>query len=260
MGEKSSNQSTGYQTLNISTKDDLCFIQLYRPEAKNTLNDLLIEEFRQALLSCHSTAKILIIEGLSDIFCFGADLQALANTPSEIQSGPEPLYDLWYQLTTGPFVTVAHVRGKANAGGVGFVAACDLVLADSKAEFSLPELLFGLMPACVLPFLIRRIGYQKAHAMTLMTKPISSEEAYRWGLVDAYAEDSQALLNQHLLRLRRLSKTAIGRYKNYLNKLDVSLAAAKPNALAANQVVFSDPNNLSKINRYVNTGQFPWEA
>nr|WP_269820011.1 enoyl-CoA hydratase-related protein [Bacillus velezensis] len=42
--------------------------------------------------------------------------------------------------------------GVANAGGIGFVAASDIVIADDTAVFSLSELLFGLFPAMVLPF------------------------------------------------------------------------------------------------------------
>jgi len=123
------------------------------------------------------------------------------------------------RLATGPYVTIAHVRGTANAGGVGFVAASDIVLADETAQFSLSELLFGLYPACVMPFLIRRIGFQKANYFTMMTKPISAMLACEWGLVDAVEPVSEVLLRRHLQRLRRLSKTAIRRYKTYMSRI-----------------------------------------
>src|SRR6185503_19576776 len=122
------------------------------------------------------------------------------------------MYDLWLRMATGPYVTIAHVRGTANAGGVGFVAASDIVLADETAQFSLSEMLFGLMPACVMPFLIRRIGFQRAHYMTLMTQPISVNQAYGWNLVDAHEKLSDALLKRHLMRLKCLSKNSIVRY------------------------------------------------
>ena len=175
------------------------------------------------------------------------------------EQNPEPLYDLWVKLATGPYITISHVRGKANAGGVGFVAASDIVLADQTAQFSLSELLFGLFPACVLPFLIRRIGFQKAHYLTLMTKPVSVQQAHAWGLVDAYEAQSESLLRKHLLRLRRLSKTGIRRYKRYMNGLHDSLLQSKSLAVAANKEIFSEPRNLQGIFRYVETGQFPWE-
>jgi polyketide biosynthesis enoyl-CoA hydratase PksH len=167
---------------------------------------------------------------------------------------------LWLQLALGPYVTVAHVRGKANAGGLGFVAACDIVLADESALFSLSELLFGVYPACVLPFLIRRVGFQRAHYLTLMTQPVAVRQAHDWGLVDAFEKDSEALLRKHLLRLRRVSKTAIGRYKDYANRINGNLVEAKPMAVAGNIEAFSDPTNIAAISRYVDTGAFPWES
>lgn len=248
-----------YQTIKVRFQEPISFLQFHRPEANNTINELLVEECRQALAACAETSTIVVLEGLPEVFCFGADFQGMAGA-GEKEQNPGPLYDLWLQLATGPYITISHVRGKANAGGLGFVAASDIVLADETAQFSLSELLFGLMPACVLPFLIRRIGFQKAHYMTLMTQPVSVQQAQTWGLVDAYEAQSEALLRRHLLRLRRLSKTAIMRYKNYMNKLNDELQQSKPLALAANLEVFSDPRNLQGIIRYVETGKFPWEA
>jgi polyketide biosynthesis enoyl-CoA hydratase PksH len=152
------------------------------------------------------------------------------------------------------------VRGTANAGGVGFAAACDIVLADTTAVFSLSELLFGLFPACVMPFLVRRIGLQKAHYLTLMTQPVSVQQAHAWGLVDGFDERSTDLLRRHLLRLRRLSKPAIHRYKAYLSEMDGSLERARAGALAANRQIFSDRGNWQNVVRYVERGLLPWEA
>lgn len=255
--------TTDCETLRVRFEDDICYVQIYRPEANNTINDRLVEECGQLLELCRENAKIVILEGLPEVFCFGADFQRmhadLQSTSHEVQQDPEPIYDLWLQLATGPYVTIAHVRGKANAGGIGFVAACDVVLAHDKAVFSLSELLFGLIPACVLPFLVRRIGLAKAHHMTLMTQPISAEQAVAWGLVDACEANSDDLLRKYLLRLRRLSKQSIDRYKTYMNSLSDILTASKPHALATNRAVFSDASNLQKIARYVETGKFPWE-
>ncbi len=252
-----------FQTIEVRSEDALYRIRFNRPEARNTINDRLIEECHQALDEAESNATVVILEGSPEIFCFGADFQgmqaaaAAGNGPKE--SNPEPLYALWQRLATGPFATVAHVRGLANAGGIGFVAACDVVVADVGARFSLSELLFGLLPACVLPFLIRRIGHQRAHYLTLMTQPISAEQALQWGLADAIGPDSEAILRKHLLRLRRLSKPALTRYKNYQSDLSGFLTTWKPQAIAANQAVFADRRNMEGILRYVETGKFPWE-
>lgn len=256
--------SRAYETIRVRFEEEICFAQIHRPQAGNAINDRLVEELAETLSVCDAAAKVVVLEGLPDVFCSGADFGEIQTRFEQdernAQQNPEPLYELWRRIACGPYVAVAHVRGRVNAGGVGFVAACDVALSEEKAVFSLSELLFGLMPACVLPFLIRRTGYAKANYMTLMTQPVSAAQAAHWGLVDACEADSENLLRKHLLRLRRLSKDAIRRYKRYAGALDGALLSAKPQALQANIEVFSDRANLAKIARYVKTGKFPWEA
>lgn len=254
----------GLETLKVRFQDDVCFVQIHRPEANNTINDRLIAEFNALLDQHQARIRIVVLEGLPEVFCFGADFKALQQDIARGVDGPlfdpAPMYDLWLRLATGPFVSVAHVRGAANAGGIGFVAACDIVLCDQSASFGLSELLFGLMPACVLPFLIRRIGPAKANTMTLLTEPVPAQTALDWGLVDEMSADSVNLLRRKLLRLRRLPASGIQRYKRYMDGWSGDLVQARPRAVAANVEVFSDPDNLAKIARYVSTGAFPWEA
>jgi polyketide biosynthesis enoyl-CoA hydratase PksH len=252
-----------FSALRVRFDDDIAYLQIHRPEANNAINDRLVAEFTAAMDICDARAKIVVVEGLPEVFCFGADfaeLQKSFDDDGVPQQDPGPLYALWRRLATGPFVSIAHVRGKANAGGIGFVAACDIVLADSAAVFSLSELLFGLMPACVLPFLVRRIGFARANYMTLSTQPVTVQTAHEWGLVDAFEDNSENLLRKNLLRLRRLNKNSVARYKRYMASIEASLDAAEPKALAANLDVFTDVENLQRISRYVKTGQFPWEA
>lgn len=251
-----------YETIKVEFQESVCLLQIDRPEAKNAINAQLIAECNAVLAACEESATVLVLSGSPEVFCFGADFKAIADgsrSSDEQDDGPGPMYDLWLRMATGPYVTISHVRGQANAGGVGFVAASDIVLADESAQFSLSELLFGLYPACVLPFLIRRIGFQKANYLTLTTQPISAKQALEWGLVDAVDANSEVLLRRYLQRLRRLSKTAIRRYKTYMSQTGLPLHDLKPAALAANVEVFSDADNLLAITRYVERGVFPWE-
>lgn len=252
-----------WETVRVRWDDDVCFAQIHRPEAGNTIGGRLIDELTAVLDRCEQAAKIVVLEGSPEVFCLGADFNELERSRGgEVPGGQDAaaLYDLWQRLASGSFISVAHVRGRVNAGGVGFVAACDVVVSEEKAVFSLSELLFGLMPACVLPFLIRRIGFARANYMTLMTQPITAKQAAEWGLVDVCDESSENALRKQLLRLRRLTKPAITRYKRYMNGLEESLPRARIKAVQANRAVFGDADNLERIALYVTTGRFPWEA
>ncbi|MCP4134676.1 MAG: enoyl-CoA hydratase/isomerase [bacterium] len=252
-----------YKTVEVRFDESVCFLQFNRPEADNTINELMIEECGQVLEACEESITVIVLEGLPEVFCLGADFSEIhreLKRKEQTEPNPEPLYELWLKLTTGPYITISHVRGKANAGGIGFVAASDIALADDKAVFSLSELLFGLFPACVLPFLIRRIGFQKAHYLTLTTSPIPARRAYELGLIDVYESESDSLVRKHLLRLRRLSKTGILRYKRYMSRLYDLPLQSKSEAVKANKEIFSDPQNIEGIFRYMEEGKFPWEA
>ncbi|MGG2476847.1 enoyl-CoA hydratase-related protein, partial [Rhizobium sp. BR5] len=52
---------------------------------------------------------------------------------------------------------IARINGRVLAGGLGLVAACDLVYAADHAEFGLPEVRVGLFPAMVAAKLLAKI-------------------------------------------------------------------------------------------------------
>jgi polyketide biosynthesis enoyl-CoA hydratase PksH len=199
----------------------------------------------------------VVLEGGADVFCAGGDFESVAENGAT--GDPEPLYDVWLKLSQGPFIVISLVTGRANAGGVGFIAASDIVIAGQNASFALSELIFGLFPACVLPFLIGRIGRQRAHYMTLSTKAVSAADAQAWGLADVVCDDPEIALRQHLGRLRQLRKPAISEYKAYLAACTGKPDEDKRSALAANRKMFSDPAVLDGIRRYVTELKFPWE-
>lgn len=227
--------------------------RLLRPE----IDAALVHALRDVVAQCEAgQGTVLVLEGGAEAFCVGGDLQATAGGGDY---DPAPLYDLWQRLSDGPFVSVALVRGRATAGGVGLAACCDIVLADRTANFSLPEMLFGLHPACVMPFLMRRVGAQLAHYLTLTTMPLNAAAALSCGLADAIDDDAEPLLRSHLVRLRRLSRDGVAGYKAHRARQDDSISRSRDAALAANRAMFADPVVRENISRYVTAAKFPWE-
>ncbi|MFF5521788.1 enoyl-CoA hydratase/isomerase [Streptomyces coeruleorubidus] len=254
-----------YSTLRVHRQGSVLFARIHRPEAGNAINATLVHELDDVLTraarSQHTT--VVVLEGLPEVFCFGADFGVIsdaARTGRDTSFDPEPMFELFRRMAYADVLTVAHVRGRTNAGGVGLVAACDVVIADESATFSLSELLFGLIPAVVLPYLIRRTGFQRAHYLAATTQTIDARQAHEWGLVDALGTPSEALLKRHLQRLGRLSKKGVARYKAYLRELSPLTEHTKDVALATNRRVFGDPDNVRAIRRYTEEGVFPWET
>ncbi|SFR72265.1 enoyl-CoA hydratase/isomerase [Anaeromicropila populeti] len=246
-----------YESLNVIFKDKVCFIHM---NGNNTICEKLVKEFLNVLQKCEEKVTIIVIEGTQEVFCFGADFNEIKEQVENnyAKNYQDLLYTLWYKLATGPYITIAHVCGKANAGGIGFVAACDIVLANKSAKFSLSEMLFGIYPACVMPFLIVRVGFQHANYMTLLTRAVSAEKAYEWGLVDEVSENSKSVLGIYLLRLKYLAKSSICEYKAYMTKYRSILSENKEYAIEANRNMFSNPITLDNIVKYLDNGKLPW--
>jgi polyketide biosynthesis enoyl-CoA hydratase PksH len=259
---ESNRKFSNYGTIEVRFEESVCYLQFNRPASSNAINAQLVAECTEVITACEEMATIVVLSGLPEAFCLGADFNEVTkgcHPEYAAYEGPGPMYDLWLKLATGPFVVISFVRGKANAGGLGFIGASDIVLADETAQLSLSELLFGLYPACVLPFLIRRVGFQKAHFLTLSTQAVSAKQAYEYGLIDAFEPQGEQLLRRHVMRLRRLSRIALKRYKTYMGRLGTPLAEHREAAIAGNLEVFTDENNLRAISRYVQEGIFPWE-
>lgn len=242
----------------LSIDGRVALLRLNRSESGNSISARMVAELWEALDEAEARCSVLVLEGGHEVFCVGADLSEYSGL-EEAPDDPGALYRLWVRMATGPLLTVAHVRGRVMAGGVGFVAASDIAICGLEATFALSELLFGLYPAMVLPFLIRRIGRQHAHYLTCITQPIGAQQAEQWGLVDEATSDTRRALSRCLSRLTRVPIEAIQTYKDYLNEVTGPICAHEARAVRANREMFLEPSNLRRISDFTTLGLMPWE-
>src|SRR4051812_27966939 len=130
----------------------------------------LVELGRALLAASRDDAiRVLLLEGAEGVFCRGLDAAVALETRgvAEEARAAHAFASCLRALRFGGKPTIAAVDGEALGGGVGLVAACDLVLATERATFALPELLFGLLPATILPLLHERMPPQKARLLAL---------------------------------------------------------------------------------------------
>lgn len=251
-----------YQTLRLKREKLAVRLQIYRPEASNSINGCLIDEMLVVMreLEQDTSVKVVALEGLPEVFCTGMDFDEVAR---DIRAArlehfdPDAYFSLLKLFSQTSKVVVSLIEGKVNAGGIGFVASSDLAIASEKAVFSLSEALFGLLPACVLPFLVRRTGFQKAHWLTLTTQSISAKRAYEIGLVDEYG-DVQDLFRRYLLRISRLEPRTVQNLKAYMNTLWEIGTETQQRAVDRITSLVHDPEVQGNIQHYVAEGVFPW--
>ena len=111
---------------------------------------------------------------------------------------------------------ICCVSGEVRGGGVGLACACDIVCATRGALFNLSEVLFGLAPANVFPYLLGyRVTPQKARYLALSTRELAAEEALCFGIVDELSdrEKMETTLKNRIRQLMRCSPAALARVK-----------------------------------------------
>ena len=253
--------NTTYQSVLVDERRSVLTIKLNRPEEGNSINTIMVEELMTILneVEKNQQIKVVVLEGEENVFCTGMDFKALANGADEkIEADANAYYNLLQFLSLSSKVTIAKVDGKVNAGGIGLVAACDIVIASEKATFGLSELLFGLLPACVMPFLIKRTGPQKAKWLALITEGISAQRSFEIGLVDEVTDNTKDTLRRCILRLTRLENQAVFNLKDYMSKLWI--IKNETQTLAVNQIasLVQTKEVHDNIVNFIEKGKFPW--
>lgn len=164
-------------------------VSLNRPEQRNALDRILIEELRAALAELRGRAELraLILRGEGSTFCAGADLtemQQLGGADERTnRAAAAALADLLRQLYTFPRPTLARVQGAAIGGAVGLVAACDIGVAAAGAVFGFSEVRLGLLPAVISPYLVRKVQPARLRELMLSGERFHAESAQAIGLI-----------------------------------------------------------------------------
>jgi polyketide biosynthesis enoyl-CoA hydratase PksH len=255
---------SSFQTITLSESAPARTLTLNRPQQRNAITAEMLCELHAALdvVVSDSHNRVLLIEGAPSVFCTGMDMAAMASRfdAPPAQDDTPTFMSLLKRIATMPRSVVAVVDGQVLAGGVGLAAACDLVIASPRARFALSEALWGLLPAQVMPYLVRRVGYQVAHAMTLSTTPVDAAEALQTRLVDELAEDLPAAVRTRLRRLVRLHPQTIADLKAYMRKMWFLNEQIEQLATSEFERLIQEPRIQANIRNFAEHGQLPWDA
>ena len=220
--------------LEIERRGSAAWLWLNRPELRNALNDLVLNSISNSLqqLEKDSTCRVIVLAGRGQAFCAGGDLsrmeQAAKLTKAKSKAEAGRFAKLLFRMHTFPKPLVARVHGAAFAGGMGLVAACDLVVAAEEAEFCLPEVRIGLVPAMISPYIVRAMGETQARRYVLTGERFSAREAERIGFVHecVAAAELDARVEKFAAQLAQAGPQALARSKKLLAK--VGKAAITP--------------------------------
>ncbi len=165
-------------------------VWLARPEKNNAYNAQMIAELTEGAkaLTMDESVRVIVIRGEGRHFQAGADLAWIDGlrglSPDESIAVSQRTTDAVYGLMTVPKPTVALIHGGCFGGGTGIAAACDIVIADETAMFSLTEARWGLTALPIVPLLLSRIGPGRLRRYSLSCERFDARRAFEIGLVD----------------------------------------------------------------------------
>jgi methylglutaconyl-CoA hydratase len=88
---------------------------------------------------------------------------------------------------------IGRIQGAAIGGGVGLVSVCDFAIATEETQFSLSEVRLGIVPACIGPFVVAKIGASHARSLFVSAERFTGQKALAIGLVHEVVKDEAAL-------------------------------------------------------------------
>lgn len=217
--------------LELLVTNAVASIRFRRPDRANAYKPSWsprITDFVRSL-DTNDEVRCVLVSGEGRNFQAGGDLEALDfgdSTPlEERQNRFAEAIATWNELISAiresrkPFV--ASVQGACAGGGLGLVAACDLVIAAEDATFILAQPRNGFsIDSTTTYFLPRQIGLKKAMEWALLGPSIKASEAARLGLVnftvpaELLPEETEKLVD----RLAQGPTRAIGLNKMLINR------------------------------------------
>lgn len=174
------------RVVNVELRDRVATITLDSQANRNALSRALLEQLHSALdRADEAAARVIVLTHRGPAFCAGADLkERSAGVPDST-----PFVRVLDRLTDGDAITIAGVDGAVRAGGIGLMAACDLVVVNAATTFALTEVRIGVAPAIISVPILARVAPGRIAAAMLTGEPFTASEARDMGLVTHVTDD-----------------------------------------------------------------------
>ena len=179
-----------FKTIAYSLKEKIATVTLNRPEVHNAFNEVMIAELTEIFkkVSGDDAVRVVVLTGNGKSFSAGADLNWMKKminySYEENLDDSMKLAELFHLMYSCPKPVIAKVNGAAIGGGTGLVAVCDIAIAAESAKFSLSEVKLGLVPACISPYVIRKVGEGRCREFFLTGERLIAKRAMELGLVN----------------------------------------------------------------------------
>jgi methylglutaconyl-CoA hydratase len=210
------------QLIDVALTNDVATITLDSPTNRNALSQQLLAELLAALDAAEdANARVIILTHTPPVFCSGADLKERATGRVDSTSFVAAIERLG--TTSAP--VIAAVDGPVRAGGVGLMAACDLIVVNSSVTFAVNEVRIGVAPSIVTGPILQRCSWSKLASAYLTGEPFDAARALDIGLITHISDDVGATVAE----------------------LSGKILLGGPNAVAATKRLLRQPHSMAEL-------------
>lgn len=246
-------------------------ITLDNPEKRNAITEELLADISAGVHAAEVDPDVrsIVLTHTGNTFCAGADLtgpvSGVSESPLErIRRSGEQAAAVYRLLAESPRPVIAAIHGHVRAGGMGFVASSDFVIAGPRATFGLSEVRIGVVAAIISAPVLSRIGDRVASDWLLRGGAVSASEAAAAGFVTRAVDGESTTVDDAvaaiLADLRRGAPAALAASKRLVNRSLIARMDHETDELVElSASAFSSAEGQAGIQSFLQRTAPPWE-
>jgi enoyl-CoA hydratase/carnithine racemase len=214
-----------YTTLTHHITDHIAYIQLNRPERRNSFDLQLGDDLFDLLRNIATDASIraVVLRGTGSAFCSGGDVKEMYAAKKKdqfLRDLTRKIHRCVIEIRTMEKPVIAAINGAAFGAGLSLALACDIIIAIDTAKLGTAFIGIGLAPGCGTQLFTQVVGYQRACEYILTSKSFTAQEAQELGLINTVIPEKNLndTIEYFANKFRKLAPIAVGKAKMLIQK------------------------------------------
>jgi len=233
------------------------------PDRANALSHKDCRDFAESLAQAEDEARVAVIRASGDanVFCAGDDIEYLKDLdePADLRAHFALISGVLHGIEEAEIPVIAAVDGDALGGGCELVMACDLAVASTEAQFSLPETRLGTFPSFAVERVAVAGGRKCVMELILTGEPFSAREAAECGLVNQVvpADEITDKVASYVDSIIMSPKGAVTIAKEHVNSR-IRDAGEYNRMIGGNALLFSSSETQEGVHAFIEGREPSW--
>ena len=217
--------------IRLEREGPVLWLWLNRPETRNALSADMVREIQATFDAIRDDrdVRVVVIRGAGGTFCAGGDIKNMSTASAplvpgetdELKAGNLRYGAMLLTIDEARQAVIAVVEGAAMGGGIGFASVSDVTFALESAQFAMTEVMLGIVPAAISPFVVRRIGLTAARRFAVSGAKLTGIQARDVGFAHEVAADIDgldALVTAEINQILKCAPDAVAETKRLMQR------------------------------------------